>query len=66
MTHGHEREFSNFHAMLLYRKGGGHDDVCQFKYLCILGTKSNDIEHPDYVPSINMGYSSESDRCIGM
>jgi hypothetical protein len=45
---------------------GQHDDVCQFKYLCILGTKSNDIGHPDYVPSINMGYSSESDRCIGM
>ena len=28
--------------------------------MCISGTKSNDIGHPDYVPSINMGYSCEN------
>jgi hypothetical protein len=33
--------------------------------VCISGTKSNHIEHPDYVPSIKMGYSSKSDRRIG-
>jgi hypothetical protein len=28
--------------------------------LCISGTKSNDFGNPDYVPSINMGYSCEN------
>jgi hypothetical protein len=28
--------------------------------LCISGTKSSDFGNPDYVPSINMGYSCEN------
>jgi hypothetical protein len=34
--------------------------VISFVFLCISGTKSSDFGNPDYVPSINMGYSCEN------